>query len=73
MIDFVRRVLTQLGVLSGYPIAFLVVFAFMGRVDFVRARDLRLARGRDHRCLDHDALHSAGRAPRYAINSSKAR
>ena len=28
MIDFVRRVLTQLGVLSGHPIAFLVVFAF---------------------------------------------
>jgi low affinity Fe/Cu permease len=28
MIDVIRRALTQLGVLSGHPLAFLVVFAF---------------------------------------------
>ena len=29
MIDLVRRALTQLGVLSGHPLAFLIVFAYV--------------------------------------------
>jgi low affinity Fe/Cu permease len=29
MIDIMRRVLTQLGVLSGHPLAFLIVFAYV--------------------------------------------
>ena len=28
MIDLMRRTLTQLGVLSGHPLAFLIVFAY---------------------------------------------
>ena len=29
MIDLIRRALTQLGVLSGHPLAFLIVFAYV--------------------------------------------
>lgn len=52
--DWIRHRLTELGTFAAHPAAFLM--------DFVRARDVRLARPCNDIDLDDDAVHSAIRA-----------